>query len=84
MNCKPIDRPLVDNTQRQVTKDTLHEEKTWHKVSDDIHHAVEVDIVHQGEHVRVCHMDIPHQNGEFHFVGVGKQKCIFSSMPSRV
>ena len=53
LNGNPINTPFVDNTNGQVTENTVHEDETWNEVTDNINDRLEVDGIDERECIRI-------------------------------
>lgn len=66
----PVDAPLVDDAENQVSKDGLEEYHSRDEISKDVDGRAEVASVHVRPDQVVSHVGPAHENGQLHLVRV--------------
>ena len=83
-SAEPIDRPLIDNAENEVTEDGLEEDHARDEVTPDIDRLLEVTGVDVREAQRVGHVGPTQDDRHLHLVTVAEEQIVLSTVPAPV
>ena len=83
-SAEPVDRPLIDDAEDEITEDGLEEDHTRDKVTPYIDRLLEVAGVDVREAQRVGHVGPTQNDRHLHLVTIAEEQIILGTVPAPI